>query len=219
MKELLELHEKIVNVMPDHLKQMIKERTYFAGGCVRDLVRYKNPNDYDIFFERKEDMLTFCKYAESNKVFEKSPLGNIDWYFDNKKIQFITLVSGSPNYVVSKFDFNINQVYFKPFTKQDQYNYGSEIMFNVKTTSPISALTRINKFLKMGYTISEAQILKMAVVIANSGMITSQEDLEKRSNGISASLAINVSRIIEELASETDMFKALGNGNKDELPF
>jgi hypothetical protein len=219
MKELLELHEKIVNVMPDHLKQMVKERTYFAGGCVRDLVRLKEPNDYDIFFEKKEDMLVFCKYAESNKVFEKSPLGNIDWDFDNKKIQFITLVSGSPNDVVSKFDFNINQVYFKPFTNKLLYRYGSEIKFNVKATAPISALTRINKFLKMGYTISETQLLKMAVVIANSGVITSQEDLEKRSNCISASQALSVSGIIEELASEIDMFKALGNGNKDEFPF
>jgi hypothetical protein len=164
-------------------------------------------------------MLTFCKYAESNKVFEKSPLGNIDWNFDNKEIQFITLVSGSPNDVISKFDFNINQVYFKPFTKQNLYNYSSELIFNVKATAPISALTRVNKFLKMGYIISETQLLKMAIVIANSGMITSQEDLEKRSNGISACLAISVIGIIEELASETDMFKALGNGNKNELPF
>lgn len=206
---LTELHKKIVEVMPSSIKELVEKHTYFAGGCVRDLTRGKVPNDYDIFFDSKEALDAFCKVAETTKVFEKSPLGNFDWFFDGKKIQFITLFCGSPLDTIFKFDFTINSVYFFPFTNSRLTNNHTELTFNTLCHKPVSSMTRLARFLKDGYTINEAQLLKMAVILTNQKAIRDSKMLEEAAKGLSAVNAIDPERIMKTLAEDTLLFKEL----------
>lgn len=206
---LRELHKKMVEVMPSSIKELVEKHTYFAGGCVRDLARGKVPNDYDIFFDSKEALDAFCKVAETTKCFEKSPLGNFDWTFDRKKIQFITLLCGNPFDVIYKFDFTINSVYYFPYTNSKHITIHTELIFNTLNHSPVSTMMRLARFLKDGYTINETQLLKMAVVLTNQKAIKDSKMLEEVAKGISAVNAINAEDIINTLARDTLLFKEL----------
>lgn len=206
---LTELHKKIVEIMPSSIKELVEKHTYFAGGCVRDLARGKVPNDYDIFFDSKEALDAFCKVAETTNCFEKSPLGNFDWDFDGKKIQFITLLCGSPFDVIFKFDFTINSVYFFPFTSSSYISRHNELTFNTLCHTPVSTMARLARFLKDGYTINETQLLKMAVVLTNQKAIRDSKMLEEAAKGLSAVNAVSPEDIMKTLAEGTLLFKEL----------
>ncbi len=187
------VHEELIqNCYTDKMKELIRTKTYFAGGCVRDLYRDLTPNDYDIYFYCHEDKLDFIDEVKTNFSFKATAIQNYNIRVGDKKIQLITLLTGMPDTVVNQFDYTINQGYFCPQT--GTLNLGwiySQLIVCDKVLAPLNALVRLDKFLKAGYTMSQDTLVQLGVALSKMEAIDTPDKLDEALKGISTSFAIN----------------------------
>ena len=77
MLTLLELRKIFIPIL--EFDNELKEKSYFVGGCVRDYLRQKTPNDIDIVINIKDGSIKFCEAIYTfykGKVTKPCRLGN-----------------------------------------------------------------------------------------------------------------------------------------------
>lgn len=145
------------------LREKIKKKMYFAGGCIYCLNNDKQPKDYDIFL------------ADNSLIDELKRLEL--WSFTSEyaltygKFQLVIKYYGNPHQCVGQFDFKHNMYYYIPFSEYvksaideeifdffDDYQFvnTNELFFNEARARDIEGVyLRINKFVERGMKISK----------------------------------------------------------------
>lgn len=162
-KEICNHLDEIAKDIISKIPVKIKDKIYFAGGCIYSLANNLQPKDYDLFLV-------------DNSLVDK--LKQLDiWNYTSEyaltlgKYQIITKYYGEPYDCVGQFDFKHNMYYYKPFTghiisaneeeleKQfDCYNFlhTNELIFNENRARDIEGVfLRIGKFVARGMIISK----------------------------------------------------------------
>lgn len=180
-------HEEFINsLFHQETKDLIRTKTFFAGGAIRDMIRGEIPKDYDLFFIDEESVNKFKSLVKREFSLKETMIGNFN--DRNSSVQVITLVSGSPTDVVNSFDFTINQGYYIP--QMDVLSKGSTI--NILETcpnvyTPLQALLRIEKFRKMGYDVPMETIVNLGVAISKLNPLETSDQIRDALKGMSFS--------------------------------
>ena len=179
---------KIKQMIGSDLYDLFKDtKCILAGGAITSLFTSKEVNDLDIYFTSKEGLSqVFANvYAVSNNEYlnefdmivkfatERSMLC-IDKY-NQQKVQLIHYKSHeNAQSVFDSFDFEHVMGAFdfatEEFVLHDNFlkaNAQRLIQFNPATDFPITSLMRVSKYRERGYSISKAQMLRVAFTIAN----------------------------------------------------
>jgi len=155
------------------LYEFIQDNCFCAGGAVRDIVRGNTPKDYDLFFKTEESKDYFL--ANFSKRFVQTSIGN----FNFKDIQFITIYTGSPDSIINRFDWNVNQTYYDFKTKEmdRRFNRGTDLILNLDAEKLLSAMIRLPYLLSKGFTISQDQFLFCLSYLSSRVNLKSVEDV------------------------------------------
>lgn len=204
-KHLREKYHEITDKINDsELRNLIKNKTFIAGGAIRDLLNDRIPKDYDIYFVDKESAEKFEKLAWAS--FHRTSIGNFN--HPTTKAQFITIVYGPPDEVVQEFDFTINTNYFCGDHLQIN-NKSKDLFICDKVKYPFNALLRLSKFQEMGYKISQEEMIKLGIKITKMKEITNNMELNEALAGMSTSFNFGPSHFGNSNISVFD----------DEIPF
>lgn len=165
----LKLEEFLQKIESPALRNALREKAYFAGGCIYCLRNDKAVKDYDIFL--KDESLI--------GELEQLPI----WSFVSEyaltcgMFQVVIKYFGEPEHCVGQFDFKHNMHYYIPGTRKvkcayeeeyffeepdeepdfDDFKYlqTNELFFNENRARDIEGVfLRVEKFTKRGMTIS-----------------------------------------------------------------
>lgn len=146
---ILELNE-IVEDLPTHIKDFVKEHAYVAGGCFHSMVNGQKVNDYDFYFKTKQAVEDFKTLTQARPNYRFLPSKNaINYNGSDIKLQFITSFWGTPKDVIAKFDFKHCMSYLDLNTQQLKMDrpflLSNYLEFNLDASFPAKALERIIK--------------------------------------------------------------------------
>ncbi len=172
---ILELKE-----VPD-LYEFSQEHCFLAGGAVRDVVREREPKDWDIFFKSEAAKDEFI--SRFGRKMELTGFGNYNW----KKFQFITMETGSPTKVTGTFDWTVNMVYFDFALGQFGGNthHNNFLNINTKARTPLSAIMRLPYLLEKGFLIDQKELLFAYTFVSVSVDLKCPEAVNNQYNFIS----------------------------------
>jgi hypothetical protein len=188
------------------LKIFKNNNAFIAGGAITSIFSHSEINDYDVFFKTEEDCLKTnkeldifteaFKFSSSNSSFSKVAVTlNANTYklilgpsYKAITIQTISLkktfqlnpvkIFDSFDFTVccGLFDFKTDKFYFHPeFFK---HLAAKVLVYNTTNDHPITALLRILKYQKKGFTIDSINMLKIAIAIMNLNFKTNKEFVE-----------------------------------------
>src|SRR5438132_1982042 len=121
--------EKVARVVAAHLRES-GHVAYFAGGCVRDMVRGLIPKDYDIVTDARPETVqrlfprTFAVGAhfgviivlENGFQFEVATFRSDDAYIDGRHPSAVHF--SSPEQDAQRRDFTINGIFYDPVAEE-----------------------------------------------------------------------------------------------------
>lgn len=147
---------------------MANHKGFIAGGCFKNLFNGQKIKDIDMFFETEAD------FFEAVKHFEKSD--NHHKFYDNKKVyafkdnktgmtlELIKATFGTPEKIISKFDFSITKFAYYKEQKEDSVSYAAlyhdrffehlhtkKLVLNKEIFFPLSTFERSLKYARYGY--------------------------------------------------------------------
>lgn len=159
-------HEQFINTLfHAETRAMIRDNTYFAGGCVRDLSNGKIPRDYDLFFYEQKDCNKFIELSVNEFSLQKTKAGNANCK-KGTAVQVITMISEYPAKLIRTFDFTINNGFYclrsdKLVVPREKTN----LVINPEIYSPFNALLRVSKFTELGYKVPDKTLFKLGLLI------------------------------------------------------
>lgn len=170
----------LLKYLPPDFVEFIKTSrvsVFIAGGAIRSVFTDTPINDYDLCFRSSNDFRATKDFFEKNYWDNcvSRTLRAITYQIDNAKIQLLFKFIGSIPEILSKFDFTIckglyaysedpkNRWYFDEsfFSHLSQ----RKLIFNPFSLSPIDSFLRIEKFKNRGFTITDFELLKIAMAI------------------------------------------------------
>lgn len=179
---------KIKQMLGNDVYDMLKEtKCVLAGGAITSLFTNKEINDFDIYFTSKESLSQV--FAQAFGVSEDEFLSPYDLIvkfatkrsmlcvdkYGQQKLQLIhykihdsiesIFQSFDFEHVMGAFDFATEEFVLHPNFMKD--NSQRLMQFNPTTDFPITSMMRVQKYKERGYTISKAQMLRIAFTIAN----------------------------------------------------
>ena len=164
-----------------------------AGGAIRSVFAGEYISDYDLYFDREEDLQIMKEYLDEGfKVVFTSP-NAISYKKDKICIQLIIMPEliglGYVN-LLKEFDFTICM---GAFSMEENKFYHAEnfltdlnerrLIFNIKAKYPMASMYRVLKYIKKGYKVSGLEIVKIGLSIHNLKMVD-YRDLRKQLMGI-----------------------------------
>ena len=195
---------KIKQLLGTDVYDMFKEtKCVLAGGAITSLFTNKEINDFDVYFTSKESLSQV--FAQAFGVSEDEFLSPYDLIvkfatqrsmlcvdkYGQQKLQFIHYKIHSSvesifqsfdfDHVCGAFDFATEEfVLHENFLKSNSQRL---MQFNPATDFPITSMMRVQKYKERGYTISKAQMLRIAFTIANKEY-ASWEDVKSEISGL-----------------------------------
>ena len=195
---------KIKQLLGTDVYDMLKEtKCVLAGGAITSLFTNKEINDFDIYFTSKESLSQV--FAQAFSVSEDEFLSPYDLIvkfatkrsmlcvdkYGQQKLQFIhykrhdniesIFKSFDFEHVMGAFDFATEEfVLHENFMKTNAQRL---MQFNPATDFPITSMMRVQKYKERNYTISKAQMLRIAFTIANKEY-ASWEDVKSEVSGL-----------------------------------
>ena len=178
---------KIKQMLGEDIYNMFKEaKCILAGGAITSLFTNKEINDFDIYFTSKEGLSSvfgqiFCvveedfialydlitKFATKRSmlcVTRAQQKVQLIHYKIHENVQSI-FDSFDFEHVMGAFDFATEEfVLHENFLKANSQRL---MQFNPGTDFPITSMMRVQKYKERGYTISKAQMLRIAFTIAD----------------------------------------------------
>jgi hypothetical protein len=182
----------IDNYLPVNFKIITSGIDYFiAGGICTSVFSGNQINDIDIFFPNNVEMLKMhlkLKCDDNYKLAFSSD--NAESYSCNgKKIQLIKKLYGTPEYVMSKFDYTVvmcARTNDNTFIFSDKFfeNLADKtLIFNADIAYPIASLIRSRKYINRGYKFPTVEMVKIAFKI-NSLKMETYKDVKEQLEGI-----------------------------------
>lgn len=188
-----------------------KEGVYIAGGAITSIFTGNPINDLDFYFASPEVMDDFVKhYLTDYNLVCVTPNADTYVHCDDPKraIQIIKKYFGTPEEVISKFDFTcVMGAYVtdkRDFVLGDFFlvdNAGRRLVYTGKSEYPICSLIRTRKYVAKGYSLSAIAVVTMALAVHNLKFET-YADLKDQLMGI-----------------DTTIFKEVTNGLDDNKKF
>ena len=195
---------KIKQMLGNDVYDMLKEtKCVLAGGAITSLFTNREINDFDLYFTSKESLSQV--FAQAFGVSEDEFLQPYDLIvkFATKRSMLCIDKSGQQKlqlihykihdniesifqsfdfeHVMGAFDFATEEfVLHENFMKANAQRL---IQFNPSTDFPITSMMRVQKYKERGYTISKAQMLRIAFTIANKEYV-SWEDVKSEISGL-----------------------------------
>lgn len=177
--------EEFINTISNvEIKNLIKDKSYFAGGAIRDLAKKEPPKDYDLYFYDEESKNKFLRLVYSQKSLK--PTNNNNYNCQYTRIQVITTVYGKPDDLIEQFDFTINCGYYLP--QVDVLKVPEETTNLIpckKVSSPFNALIRIAKFTNRGYYLPEMALIQLGIMLSKLDPIVNEQQLKEHLKGMS----------------------------------
>lgn len=198
-----EIFEQVVGAFPDELAEVIREKTFIAGGCFKSLVLDEKVNDWDFWFRDQESVDKFKTLFDKLDYTKSSVLTNRDnlkikkmvvktdnaytLKFPKAVIQFVFTNIGKPSEVVANFDFKHTQCYYDAVSGMLECStypmVVKELLYNAKTPTPLSSLKRAFKFVQQGWTLKDTELEK--IVQGLVGIDWKQpEEIKKQTKGM-----------------------------------
>lgn len=179
---------KIKQMIGSELYDLFKDtKCILAGGAITSLFTNSQVNDLDIYFTSKEGLSQV--FANVYAVSEDEYLNEFDMIvkfatersmlcidkYNQQKVQLIHYkIHENAQSVFDSFDFENVMGAFdfatEEFVLHENFlkaNAQRSIQFNPATDFPITSLMRTSKYRERGYSISKAQMLRVAFTIAN----------------------------------------------------
>ena len=195
---------KIKQMLGNDVYDMLKEtKCVLAGGAITSIFTSKEVNDWDIYFTSKESLSQV--FAQAFGVSEDEFLSPYDLIvkfatkrsmlcvdkYGQQKLQIIHYkIHDSIESIFKSFDFEHVMGAFdfarEEFVLHENFmkaNAQRLIQFNPATDFPITSMLRTSKYKERGYTISKAQMLRIAFTIANKEY-ASWEDVKSEISGL-----------------------------------
>ena len=195
---------KIKQLLGTDVYDMLKEtKCVLAGGAITSLFCNREINDFDIYLTSKESLSQI--FAQIYGVSEDEYISEFDLIakfatkrsmlcvdkYHKQKIQIIhykihdsvesIFKSFDFDHVCGAFDFATEEfVLHENFLKSNSQRL---MQFNPATDFPITSMMRVQKYKERGYTISKAQMLRIAFTIANKEY-ASWEDVKSEISGL-----------------------------------
>lgn len=195
---------KIKEMLGEDVYNMLKEtKCVLAGGAITSLFTNREINDFDLYFTSKESLSQV--FAQAFGVSEDEFLSPYDLIvkfatkrsmlcvdkYGQQKLQFIhyrihdsiesIFKSFDFEHVMGAFDFATEEfVLHENFMKTNAQRL---MQFNPTTDFPITSMMRVQKYKERQYTISKAQMLRIAFTIANKEY-ASWEDVKSEVSGL-----------------------------------
>lgn len=195
---------KIKQMLGNDVYDMLKKtKCVLAGGAITSLFTNREINDFDLYFTSKESLSQV--FAQAFGVSEDEFLQPYDLIvkFATKRSMLCIDKSGQQKlqlihykihdniesifqsfdfeHVMGAFDFATEEfVLHENFMKANAQRL---IQFNPSTDFPITSMMRVQKYNERGYTISKAQMLRIAFTIANKEYV-SWEDVKSEISGL-----------------------------------
>jgi hypothetical protein len=164
------------SITDDDVCDIIKYKSFIAGGCIPSMLLDQYVNDFDIYLENKTSVEIVKKYFNTLTVQpEKFKVNLITENAINlsDKIQIITKYYGNPIHVVNKFDWAHIKSYYKYdeklFIKDDVFKmiHEKELIYT-GSDFPLSSLLRMQKFIKKGWHVSTKTIVNIVLDIVQA---------------------------------------------------
>ena len=195
---------KIKQMLGNDIYEMLKEtKCVLAGGAITSLFTNKDINDFDIYFTSNESLSQV--FAQAFSVSEDEFLSPYDLIvkfatkrsmlcvdkYGQQKLQFIHYkIHDSVESIFQSFDFEHVMGAFdfatEEFVLHENFmkaNAQRLMQFNPATDFPITSMMRVQKYKERQYTISKAQMLRVAFTIANKEY-ASWEDVKSEISGL-----------------------------------
>ncbi|AQW88593.1 hypothetical protein FDH34_gp068 [Serratia phage BF] len=190
----------------DNIRLLTTTKAILAGGAITSIFSGKDINDFDIYFRRIEDLITFIRNAycdEDNLSDEEfvdlAPFSLICTSYTNRSITFnvdelkIQLIHfdyfDSIQKIFDSYDFHHNMGAYDFSTSEfvlDEHFLTDiaerRLTFNAGTKYPIMSTLRVSKYVDRGYKISKKEMFKIALAVAKLN-IESWEELEDQLSG------------------------------------
>lgn len=210
-KELKAKHEAFIESLYwQETKDLVRAKTFFAGGCIRDMIRGKEPKDYDLYFYDQESVNKFKELAKKEFSLKETLIHNFN--SRSHKFQLITILCGMPESLTKNFDFTVNTGYYCPQLDTIKIGELSNVLYALPDTkSPFNALVRALQFVERGYALPAETIVKLGVQINHMNKIDTDEDLSNALKGISTSFTLQGKITMENHNSNDFSF--------DDIPF
>ena len=160
------LDEFLLKIEGLELRDALREKLYFAGGCIYCLRNNKTVKDYDMFL-MDDDLIEDLKRLDIWSF-------TSEYALSHGKFQVVIKYFGDPDSCVGQFDFKHNMHYYIPRTLKIQCAYvdelcdeetgfedfrylqTDELIFNENRARDIEGvLLRVKKFTDRGMTISK----------------------------------------------------------------
>lgn len=165
---------------------------FIAGGCFKNIFKGERINDIDIFFRDKSDFESAKRYFEKQikeqpnnwrKSYQNKKVLSVFSIKDKIRIELIKSVFGSPEKIISDFDFTITKfAYYSETEKIDEDNYLSQfeviyqedyfehlqtkrLVIDDNLPFPISSFNRSYKYQKYGYGLCRESKIKLITAI------------------------------------------------------
>lgn len=176
------------------LPKVLLNDVFLAGGAIRSYFTEQPVKDYDLYCRNEqawEKLRTFfsrydVKYQTSNATTYEV---NLNEQFS--EIQLIDAYYGDIFTVLNKFDFSVCQGAYdfvrQEFWVSDRFlldNIQKKLVYNMHNEYPLSALSRTLKYREYGYTISNYELMKIAMKLSSLDM-NDMQTFTKQLGGVS----------------------------------
>lgn len=170
------------------LQRYVKDtKGFIAGGCFKDLFQGKKTRDVDVFFQNEEDYNNALEVYKTKKNFKLIYSNdNCTGYRDIKNnigIELIKSIFGTPEEVISQFDFTIVKAayYNPPSEEQDiQFMYHpnffehlllKRLVIDEGMPKAVATLNRTWKYAKYGFGLCRESKIKLTNEVIEKGVV------------------------------------------------
>ena len=163
-------------------RYMTGHKGFIAGGCFKDLLMGRHIKDVDVFFESKEDYETSVEMLKVDRNYTESYKSkNVQAFThnDGTVIECVKSVFGTPEEVISKFDFTITKFAYWKDESDGVVEYKAlfhpqffehlmlkKLVIDDAILFPMSTFNRTYKYAKYGFKPCTKTKVKLAKAIS-----------------------------------------------------
>lgn len=170
------------------IEALKKNNASLIGGAITSLFSDRPINDFDIYFS-KDYRINYAKHTINDQLKIKYESDRAITFEED--IQLIKAFTGTDKQIFDRFDFTINMGGYS-FKHERFFFHKSffphlaqrKLFINPKIRYPFNTLLRVNKYLKRGYTIENASLIVLGLLISRLKFET-YGDLDGEIQGVS----------------------------------
>ncbi|MEK4605304.1 hypothetical protein MHH42_31120 [Bacillus sp. FSL L8-0099] len=196
-KRLENEKENLISLLPSRFSSRLREELFVSGGCIYSLYNNQEPKDIDTFIKSRKLVNEIVDFFSKQRLFMGRSIGVKKGFYhglnlimtDNAvslgKYQIITRFTGTPEEVISQFDFKHNMFYVKDGSISTLSNFSylcdNKLVYNDERARDIcGTIIRVAKFVKRGMDITNEEMSKMLLKLNEVGF--NERELEILSN-------------------------------------